>query len=265
MSIPHDTPGRDIWAKQADVANAGHPSRSQRQYKVRFQSDIRRPKRPRNPVSQDRVSQEGNSAVSLTTTNSTKELTTDESHDVVVQVIQNRASAAPSPSSEFYSNSGVDRPSQTFLEDGTPRQHFVDELQYQSIRDDIGTQLAAVEDASLLYAFSTTNRHYDVSEQQLSPSLDNSLYDFNQEDTQVSSTALQQETNAFSGSQILSPGATRRRHSIFSSTGLSPELTFQADILPNIPRELPSPSTWGASPSSDRRFYLQYCECISFR
>lgn len=43
-------------------------------------------------------------------------------------------------------------------------------------------------------------------------------------------------------------------------TKTTPQLTFQTDILPNIPRALSSFSSWYEAPSSDKRFYLQYCK-----
>lgn len=39
-------------------------------------------------------------------------------------------------------------------------------------------------------------------------------------------------------------------------------LTFQDDILPNIPRAVSPLPPWNETPSSDRRFYLQYCMAI---
>ena len=114
------------------------------------------------------------------------------------------------------------------------------------------SQDAVLEDASLLYAFSTEHRHIGSTEQDEIP-----LCALEDDNIQVDDDALKDTPET--GGQDVSP-LLLARHSISSINSSSPLLTFQADILPNIPRELPYPSTWWQSPTSDRRFYLQYCK-----
>lgn len=122
----------------------------------------------------------------------------------------------------------------------------------------IVSELLAVQDATLLYTFSVGD-HQDHEPRQETSGVSDTLYV--SENGVLYNNDERSERN-FHGEESNeigehSPSQSSRRTDGGAST---PQLSFQADILPNIPQGISPSSTWDESPGSDRRFYLQYCK-----
>lgn len=210
-----------------NLETLGRVSKSQRKYKVRFQSDIRSAKRLRS-----RHDVEDSASTSSSTLLEGEDRGMEKSSIPSLLLDHQRKGEG---TGAHAGNVGVDV-------------NFNDE--------DPGSTLSAaiMQDASLLYAFSVDNCTQAQTEG-LIPTPSPLSGPPSQPSHQAGFEEDRLSTDGHRGH--LEPLIQK---STPQTNGLSPQLTFQADILPNIPRQLPFMSTWSEGRCSEKRMYLQYCK-----
>lgn len=225
------------------VAHVGHSSKSQRSYNVRFRSDIRGPRRARKANS---------AAVRLPAT--------EQSHSTADHTTTLTFDHSPAESREqsrqFYDVSPGTSPqgNEHSVRDHT---NVDDENGFgNSETRRVSLQRQIAEGAALLYSMSVDSRRGQsppLCSATTSPSHKR------QNSNAIQRIPLDESSDGHSTVYLRSPTNGHIRSSSFGEARLS-RLTFQDDILPNIPRAVTPLSTWNETPSSDRRFYLQYCK-----
>ncbi|KAI1608250.1 fungal-specific transcription factor domain-containing protein [Exophiala viscosa] len=209
------------YAVPTNHEHAGHVSKSQRKYKVRFRRDrgaTRATKsRPPGLRSISSAVLEVDHAVPVSTADAARRQVENQPQGSVLQSDQLDAR----------------RPEATGMD----------------------LELGTVEGASLLYAFSTEHRW---DEDQGDPTITwepctSPMGDDSPSRRHVGFTDSRlRDADGFSTTVML------ETPSVSSTNQQSPQLSFQADILPNIPCELPAAGAWSGERTSERRFYLQY-------
>ncbi|EXJ88762.1 hypothetical protein A1O3_01826 [Capronia epimyces CBS 606.96] len=222
--------------------HSGHVSKSQRRYKVRFQSDIRRSKRIGSSIPANTEPAPVAVRPTQTQTQIQKQRQKKPSHGHDPPPIDERATPAVNKDEDEDEDAGAEQPDAPF----------------QCLQDNSGDQPAAAGDASLVFV-SPKERH-DESGQPHPDDYSSTLDSFCIHPNGISHVGylddgglMREHDEALPSAMFLaqSPESQSHHH-------LSPQLSFQADILPKIPREIPYPSLWSGMRRSERRLNLQY-------
>ncbi|EXJ83495.1 hypothetical protein A1O1_07118 [Capronia coronata CBS 617.96] len=230
--------------------HSGHISKSQRRYKVRFQSDIRRSRRSGRFVQHEATipSMEddgGRSSDALPASPTTPQVHT------------------PGDTSDKTNETSSAIESRTFSSSNSKEPHT--HYQHQPQDDSGESQIASVEDATLLLFASTTERPRSFATSQgidYSTNLDTCCAHHptgNPHTNCIDEGSLLQlhhdeDDEAVSPSMLLAQSPESLIHH-----DISLQLTFQTDILPKIPRDVPLyPSQWSEARRSERRQNIQY-------